>query len=564
MSGDQPDVPIVNLTAHDVMLDVQVGPPPEDGEIPAILPVRLPPAGRIARVAERDAESVSLHAESGVVRRVTMPRSRSVSGLPDRVPGVVYLVSRLTAHAARSRPDLVFPHAERRDQDGAILGVQAVGSYLSRWSPGWWVVAARTRLRAVRGRALGLERPWLIALSFAASTALVGAALGVLGDGIVNNKGNASHWWAGGVFAVCGLAFGAVGGWLWWSGKRLQSQYGTAYVIDEIADTWTYEEKRSFLMTMRTWFVRTLTVPGPADLGADWRWPLDEGAHLWSNRVDDLVRAFWATHFNDDHVTANAVFVWAAWPVAVAFGARAVAGRRGLVLQVRQRPSSGRMGNRDTVDWKQSPHAFDLDRSAGQGQQHQGAGASPRTWSAQVTVEPHTRAHGSPSTAVSDTPDPDGNKQELHVLLIRMTTGRWGTLDSEAQSGEPVSLAVASAGSVRLAIEGTQLSATIHEWRWLPDDDGDGYHAWQTYPTLARAATDWLAEICRQFPRHTFLLGMLVPQEVSVGIGIQAARTAPGAWPEHLWPLLWDQPRNRFVIPGIDLGQASLQPRVVR
>jgi hypothetical protein len=44
-------------------------------------------------------------------------------------------------------------------------------------------------------------------------------------------------------------------------------------------------------------------------------------------------------HDNDVQITRNALFTWAPWPVAMAFGARATARSRGLVLNVRQRPS---------------------------------------------------------------------------------------------------------------------------------------------------------------------------------------------------------------------------------
>ena len=70
------------------------------------------------------------------------------------------------------------------------------------------------------------------------------------------------------------------------------------------------------------------------------------------------MHSFWAVHYNDDHVTRNAVFVWAPWPVAMAFGARATARRRGLVLHVRQRPSDGAAGARRELRLADGAHDF--------------------------------------------------------------------------------------------------------------------------------------------------------------------------------------------------------------
>lgn len=83
-----------------------------------------------------------------------------------------------------------------------------------------------------------------------------------------------------------------------------------------------------------------LRVPGPTALDENWRWRADAvGAPQSDARADQHVHSFWAVRYNDDQVTRNALFTWAPWPVAMAFGARATARSRGLVLNVRQRPS---------------------------------------------------------------------------------------------------------------------------------------------------------------------------------------------------------------------------------
>jgi hypothetical protein len=105
-----------------------------------------------------------------------------------------------------------------------------------------------------------------------------------------------------------------VAGIQWWHRReQLLHKRGTAYVLDEVAEAWTYEEKRSFITALSSHFAAVLQVPGPAELGDAWRWPLGPGAEHWGQKVDDLVRAFWAVHYNDDQETHNALFVWAWW-----------------------------------------------------------------------------------------------------------------------------------------------------------------------------------------------------------------------------------------------------------
>jgi hypothetical protein len=63
-------------------------------------------------------------------------------------------------------------------------------------------------------------------------------------------------------------------------------------------------------------------------------------------------------HYNDDQITHNALFTWAPWPVAMAFGARATARSRGLVLNVRQRPSYTAGPERHEVRLTDAAHDF--------------------------------------------------------------------------------------------------------------------------------------------------------------------------------------------------------------
>ena len=48
---------------------------------------------------------------------------------PGAQPGIVYVVSRVTASAMRGRDDLVFPLDEVRDRSGVIAGCRTLGRF---------------------------------------------------------------------------------------------------------------------------------------------------------------------------------------------------------------------------------------------------------------------------------------------------------------------------------------------------------------------------------------------------------------------------------------------------
>jgi hypothetical protein len=103
------------------------------------------------------------------------------------------------------------------------------------------------------------------------------------------------------------------------------------------------------------------------------------------------------------------------------------------------------------------------------------------------------------------------------------------------------------------------LDADLHEWRCLPP--AGGFHDWERYPALAQAVADWIGRTAAG-QDGTLLLGLLVPQEVAVGIGVLAGGAAEHRWPRHLWPVHFGRAegRLRLVIPGLDLGWRSLHP----
>jgi hypothetical protein len=100
--------------------------------------------------------------------------------------------------------------------------------------------------------------------------------------------------------------------------------------------------------------------------------------------------------------------------------------------------------------------------------------------------------------------------------------------------------------------------------RLLPDSEP------LSAPGLAQLLLDGgaaLADAChavhparpRRGGRLTLTAGAAGPADVVVGAA-DAARSAPGGWPHHLWPLAWAGAGSDcdFVIPGIDLGRQSL------
>lgn len=107
---------IVNLTEHrvDIMAGDQVR-------------ASFPPSGVVARVIEDVAALPDILAEP-----CALPQARvaygATSGLPEQVPGTLYVVSRVFA-AAVPRPDLRFPGGEVRDEAGRILGCRYLGTF---------------------------------------------------------------------------------------------------------------------------------------------------------------------------------------------------------------------------------------------------------------------------------------------------------------------------------------------------------------------------------------------------------------------------------------------------
>jgi hypothetical protein len=87
----------------------------------------LTPSGQIARVDQHTVDNTLLSVPGAVLPLATM-RYGTVSALPAQQPGVLLVVSRTVA-AEATRPDLVFPDLEIRDEHHRIIGCQRLARF---------------------------------------------------------------------------------------------------------------------------------------------------------------------------------------------------------------------------------------------------------------------------------------------------------------------------------------------------------------------------------------------------------------------------------------------------
>jgi hypothetical protein len=335
-------------------------------------------------------------------------------------------------------------------------------------------------------------------------------------------------------------------------------------VIEEQAITWRHEEKASVMAALGEGFARVLRVPGPEALGEDWRWQADaDGAPQWDMRIDQLVRSFWSVHYNDNHVTRNALFTWAPWPVAMAFGARATARRRGLVLHVRQRSSYGQEGPRPGLSIADGAHDFlrdgppePLDETA---PAHTVAHLQE---SLKVTIQtlehpdvhaPRQHEHRRPGAARGGTVGRDAATPVL-VLLVRVSHGPIGPFGMDLAETPEVVLSVPAGLACSILPAGTR-SVPVAEWRLDSAVRPAPQLPWRAFPTAAERIADWITEQAKAHPGHVVLLATRIPQELAVGLGIQLGQRTRD-WPKCVYPVYFAG--GQLVVPELMLGAESL------
>ena len=107
---------MVNLTPHRVSIYLQ------DGSV-----VVLEPAGPVPRVRQEEREVGLIEVGASTVPVIKQVYSSKIEDLPEPEQGVRYIVSALTAQAARgSRDDLLVPARPVRDEQGRIIGCRAL------------------------------------------------------------------------------------------------------------------------------------------------------------------------------------------------------------------------------------------------------------------------------------------------------------------------------------------------------------------------------------------------------------------------------------------------------
>jgi hypothetical protein len=571
---DAPQLPsaerLVNLTPHEVVLQATV-PPGEGDDLDRAEPatVRLVAQGRFARVDD-DASRLSqgwLNAGTSLIAVTRLRRSGKLTDLPRPEPGTRLVVSRVTALAARHRRDLVFPLGEVRDPAGQITGVRGLAAFRPGWAPAQWYRDRRTAARAgLAARPLGKE--WLTGVLFAAATALLSGFLALI-PGAADNA--LRHGWAGGGLAwtswssigclVAGGALLVAGARQWRRRTQILTERGTAYVIDEVAIPWQHEEKESVLADIKAGFARTLLVPGPGALGDAWQWQGDaESAACWDEKADALVRSFWAVHYNDDQVTRNALFTWAPWPVAMAFGARATARRRGLVLNVRQRPSYGAAGSRQELRITDPAHDF-LRAAPPEPLEHSAPEHSVTCLRGHLTLSiesPATRhADQLPDSPSPGPVTPHGRSASPRLpllLLVRTTHDAIGPVPLNLAEVPPVTVHVPERLAASVLPAGTH-TVPVVEWRLDCASTPVPQLPWKAFPAAAEEIAGWVVAQAAAHPDHVVLLATRIPQELSVGLGIQLGQRRH-EWPHRAYPVFYE--RGRLIVPDLMLGAESV------
>jgi hypothetical protein len=275
-------------------------------------------------------------------------------------------------------------------------------------------------------------------------------------------------------------------------------------------------------------------------------------------------------HYNDDQITRNAVFIWAPWPVAMAFGARATARRRGLVLHVRQRPSYGATGPHHRPRLTDSAHDFlrydrlpSLDDVA---PRHQPAVAGTRVPLTIVSLSvPHLDEHGHrgrhPGTG-KNRPDNRNNGDGL-LLIVRVIHGPIGSIPVELAEAGPVTVSVSSSLAEHVIPTGTRTIQVV-KWRLDPRETGTDRVPelpWPAFPAAAEAIADWVIAQAIAHSARVVLLATRIPQELAVGLGVQLGQRSwerrPGQqWPQLVYPVF--HTGTQLVVPDLRLGAGSV------
>ena len=111
---------LINLTPHEITIV-------DEDNIPVLT---IPASGQLARVSV-STEMVGTINVNGNQIRVTESEFGEVTGLPDPMPGVAYVVSLAVINALHkkgiTRTDLYIPNESVRNEKGFVVGCKSVG-----------------------------------------------------------------------------------------------------------------------------------------------------------------------------------------------------------------------------------------------------------------------------------------------------------------------------------------------------------------------------------------------------------------------------------------------------
>lgn len=273
---------------------------------------------------------------------------------------------------------------------------------------------------------------------------------------------------------------------------------------------------------------------------------------LWSGGVDDLVLALRAVQRTDDEDTPNNILGWIPWPAAISSMARLKSAEGGLDILVRQRPIGGRQRDVGASSVDPTVNLTLLDAFTQDAHDYRRTTSEMQTLAgAREFIHPATLVieEGQRSVPQNKTPA----HSHVRILLLRTTSQKWAHLTSKGWIRDVARLTVTDYAG--LGIAGSR-DVEIHEWRFIPPK-GAPFHAWHTYPDIVAAAVDW---ICRTaLPDGLNLLGAIVPQEVSLGMGLDIPSSRRDDWPQSVWPLYKLDDATPMTIPGLPLGRESLR-----
>jgi hypothetical protein len=392
-------------------------------------------------------------------------------------------------------------------------------------------------------------RVWVITALSASVTLILGAGLGALPAvlaGSWRDPQTRDQTWVLIGFTVASLAAAATAIVLHRKRRWVLQQNGTAYVIWELASDWDRQNEKAFLDSAGRYFARVIEVPGPGQLGRSWNWPLGPGAQHWDGKVGELALAFQALRSADDPGTPNGILMWASWAVAVAFGLRVSAADRDLVLDVWQRPSHGRAGDIETVIGTQRPHRFGHTEPVPLTELLPDSALREFTWRARLTATQQDTGE----------PCPPGRRR-VSVLLLRLGSQGWGPLPEAGTRPEPAQALHLKVSDAVGVTPNRSSRITIHELRCLPPPGGQ--FPWHALPSLVSASTEWIERKSAELAGHTLLLGVIMPPETALGLGITAGHAQHTRWPQNMWPLVYQTATDSLVVPYLNLGTAALR-----